>query len=58
MKHQSSREEKITKVQAIELLSYLPARPDYDTWIRIVSAIGNSFDEATAEDILLSHFTD
>lgn len=48
----------IDKAKAIELLSYIPARPDYDTWIRVISAIGNSFDEKTALEILKTRFRD
>jgi hypothetical protein len=43
---------------ALELLSYLPHRPDYDTWIKVISAIGNTFDESTSLKILLNHFRD
>lgn len=41
---------------AIELLSYCPKRPDYDDWVRIISAVGNSYDEQTAIRILSTHF--
>jgi hypothetical protein len=58
MNYQSIKEEKITKEQAIELLSYIDQRPDHYTWIRVISAIANSFDEATALEILHSRFTD
>ena len=47
-----------TKEQAIELMSYLPERPDYDEWIRIVSAVANTFDINIALEILLSRFKD
>ncbi len=40
------------------LLSYLSSRPDYETWINVISAIGNTFDQQTALNILLSHFHD
>lgn len=50
--------DKPTKQLAIEVLSYLPTRPDYEIWIKVISAIGNSFDEATALDILLTKFRD
>ena len=48
----------ITPEYTLELLSYLPKRPDYETWIRAISAVGNSFDEQTALSILMSRFTD
>lgn len=49
----------ITPEKAKELISYLPQRPDeYDDWIKVIAAVGNTFDEATALDILLSHFRD
>lgn len=41
---------------AMLLLSYLPARPDYDTWIKTISAIGNTFDTTTALNLLSSKF--
>lgn len=44
--------------QAKELLSYMPARPDYETWIKVISAIGNEFDDLTALQILHSRFQD
>lgn len=43
---------------AAELLRYIPPRPDYDTWTRIVSAVGNSFGEGEALSLLLNHFGD
>ncbi len=43
---------------AAELLRYIPPRPDYDTWTRIVSAIANSFGENEALSLLLNHFGD
>lgn len=50
--------EQPTKEFALKLISYLPNRPDYETWINVISAIGNSFSENEALDILLSHFRD
>lgn len=47
-----------TPEQAKELLSYLPKRPDYYTWIYSISAIGNTFPESIANDIILSHYTE
>lgn len=50
--------QKITATDAKYLLSFLPKRPGYDTWIKAISAIGNSFPPAIALNILLSHFAD
>jgi len=41
-----------------DLLSYVPQRPDEDTWSKVVAAVGNTFPESTALDLLLSRFTD
>ena len=41
-----------------ELLQYIPQRPDYHTWIEIIAAVGNTFSEPVAHDLLLSRFTD
>lgn len=49
---------KPTPEYAKELISYLPVRPDYQTWIYAISAVGNTFPEDIAIDILLSHFQD
>jgi len=43
---------------AKELLSFIPNRPDYNLWLRVISAIGNTFPEQTALEILNSHFKD
>lgn len=43
--------------QARTLLTYIEQRPDYDTWIRVVSAMGNTFDEQTALNLLLEKFS-
>lgn len=40
------------------MLSFISKRPDYDTWIKIISAVGNTFDHNTALEILLSRFID
>lgn len=48
----------ITPDEVKEMLKYIEARPDYDKWIKIISAVGNSFDHNTALDILLSRFRD
>lgn len=50
--------EKPTPEYAKTLLSFLPRRVDYETWIKIISAIGNSFDEQTALNIILSYWRD
>jgi hypothetical protein len=43
---------------ARELLSYVPARPQYDEWLKIISAVSNTFDEGTALRLLTSKFGD
>ena len=43
---------------AKEMLKYLPKRPNYNEWLLVISAIGNSFDQQTALEILLSYFQD
>ncbi len=43
---------------AIQLMQYISARPDYETWIKTIAAVGNTFDTETALSILLSRFTD
>jgi 5S rRNA maturation endonuclease (ribonuclease M5) len=48
----------LSKEKAIEVLSYLPDRPDYDTWTTAISAIGNSFNNTDALSILLRKFKD
>ncbi len=47
-----------TREQAVRLLSYLPTRVDYDVWVRVISAIGNTFGEAEALSILHTHWSD
>jgi hypothetical protein len=47
-----------TPEQALYLLSFLPERPDYGTWIRCIAALGNTFDESTALALLRSRFQD
>ena len=41
-----------------KLLQYIPQRPDYPFWIEIIAAVGNTFSEPVAHDLLLSRFTD
>ncbi len=41
-----------------ELLQYIPQRPDYRTWIECIAAVGNTFPESTALDLLRSRFED
>lgn len=41
-----------------ELLRCIPQRPDYKTWIKCIAAVGNTFSESTALDLLRSRFTD
>lgn len=43
---------------AKHLLSFLSSRPDYETWIKVISAIGNTFDFSTSLSLLLTHFKD
>jgi hypothetical protein len=47
-----------TPEEVKHILSFIETRPDYDTWIRIISAVGNTFDKNTALDILHSRFRD
>lgn len=44
-------------LKAKEMIKVLP-RLNYLQWFKVVSAIGNTFDESTALDILLSQFKD
>jgi hypothetical protein len=48
----------IDKIKAMELISYLPSRPDYEMWISVISAVGNHFSVYDALDIILSHWKD
>lgn len=48
----------LTVDKAKDMISYLPQRPDYDMWIRVISAIGNYFNENESLSILLSRFSD
>lgn len=41
-----------------DALQFLPSRPDYHLWIRVIAAIGNTFDDETALRLLLSRFSD
>ncbi len=43
---------------AYEAIQYIPTRPDYETWLKVIAAVGNEFDEVTALQILLSRFKD
>lgn len=47
-----------TPDQAKLLLSFIPSRPDYETWIKVISAIGNTFDYSTSLSLLLFRFKD
>jgi hypothetical protein len=47
-----------TREQAVRLLSFLPSRPDYDTWVKVISAVGNTFGEYEALSILHSRWSD
>ena len=38
----------LTPEKAEEMLSYIPKQPGYTEWFKILSAIGNHFDESTA----------
>lgn len=49
---------KPTIEQTVNLLSYLPTRPDYNTWLIVVSVVANYFDSETAEMILKTRFLD
>jgi hypothetical protein len=48
----------ITPNEAIEMLSFIPSRPDYENWIKVISAIGNHFSEHEALSILRTRFID
>ncbi len=47
-----------TIAQVRLLLPFLPPRPDYQTWLQVISAVGNIFDEQTALTLLLERFSD
>lgn len=47
-----------TPEHAAMLLSFLPTRPDYGTWVDVIAAIGNTFPEQTALAILRTRFAD
>lgn len=49
---------KPTIEQTVNLLSYLPTRPDYNTWLTAISVVANYFDSETAEMILKTRFLD
>lgn len=44
----NDRSEQLTEQQVSEMLSYIPKQMCYDEWGKIVSAVGNYFDESTA----------
>jgi len=50
--------DKPTIEYAKTLISYLPKRPDYELWVKIISSIGNTFSENESLDIILSYWTD
>lgn len=53
MLNQQSKYRNLSADEAISIIkNYFPARPDYDTWIMIISAIGNHFSEADSMYIL------
>ena len=37
-----------TASEVAAVLRWIPTAPDYDTWVRIVSAVGNTLPEAEA----------
>ena len=41
-----------------ELLQYIPQRPDYEMWMRIIAAVTHTFPESVALSLLLERFTD
>jgi hypothetical protein len=43
-----------TASEVAAVLRWIPTAPDYDTWVRIVSAVGNTLPEAEAEALLLA----
>jgi hypothetical protein len=43
-----------TASEVAAVLRWIPTAPDYDTWVRIVSAVGNTLPEAEAEAVLLA----
>lgn len=46
-----------THADIIEMLSYIPSRPDYGEWITVISAIANHVqNDVVAEQILSTHF--
>jgi len=44
--------------KAIEMIQFIPSRPDYETWTRVISSIANYYDFNTAVSILKSRFAD
>lgn len=43
-----------TASEVAEVLGWIPSAPDYDTWVRTVSAVGNTLPDAEAEAVLLA----
>jgi hypothetical protein len=42
----------LTAADCAELLRYVPSRPDYDTWLHIISAVGSALPEAEGIAVL------
>lgn len=42
----------LTTADVVEILAQIPTRPDYETWTRIVSAVGSVLPEHEAADVL------
>ena len=38
---------------AIFLMSFLSIRPDYDTWLRVISSLGANFEDATILTVII-----
>jgi hypothetical protein len=49
---------KLSPETAIKMIKFIPRRPDYETWIRVISSIANYYDFNTAVSILKSRFAD
>ena len=41
-----------------ELLQYIPQRPGYEIWMRIIAAVTHTFPESVALSLLLERFAD
>ncbi|HOM05274.1 MAG TPA: VapE family protein [Candidatus Kapabacteria bacterium] len=48
----TNRESKLTAEEVAEMLRHIPARMDYTSWFKVVSAVGNHFDIDTAERLI------